>query len=127
MEGGRDRNDSRHAVRNWSVASLCSSLSVFPLGMAAAFLDFMGAWKYLPGPTAVTDIFFVICVLPPVAGVICGRVALKKIAARPEMAGNFKRIAMAGKLIGYILAIPWVLYVALLLIVDIFEIGIHFH
>ncbi|MCE2523960.1 MAG: DUF4190 domain-containing protein [Rhodobacteraceae bacterium] len=128
MNGGRNGDVSRQTIGNWSIASFCLSLSVFPLGLAASFLDSMGAWKYVPGRAAVIDVFFATCVLPPIAGAICGHVALRKIAANPELAGNHKYLATAGTFICYILVILWVSYVAFLLIIDIFDIRlINFH
>ncbi len=130
MNGDRNRDVSRHAVRRLAVTSVCLPLSIFPLGLVAFFLDSMGAWKYIPGRTTVTDLFIVTCVLLPVAGVICGRVALKRIATRPEWTGNDRRIAEAGKLIGYVLAIPGVLYATILLflwLLYVFGVRLHFH
>ncbi len=128
MNDGRNDDVSRHAIRRLAVASICLSLSVFPLGLAASFLDFIGAWKYVPGRAGVIDVFYITCVLPPIAGVICGRAALKRIAAWPESAGGYRRLAMAGMAIGYILMTIWVLYVAFLLIINIFDIRlINFH
>ena len=128
MNSDRNGDVPRNAIRQLAIASICLSFSVFPLGLAASFLDSIGAWKYVPGRAAVIDVFYITCVLPPIAGVICGRAALKRIAARPELAGNYKYLATVGMAFGYILVTIWVLYVVFLLIINIFDIRlINFH
>ena len=102
--GGRSAGSLNLAIRNWSIASLCFSLLVFVLGPAAWAL---GYWIELALSWP----------LLPIAGVICGRVALKRIAAGQESAVRFKRFAEVGKAIGYILLVGWILFMTVTILI----------
>ena len=96
MNSGGDKHDYHQRIKNLAIASLCLSLLPFVLVPVAFILDNMD----LIGWAAHDTLMFVGIPLPTV-GAICGHVALKKMKARPETAGKYRRPALAGAIIGY--------------------------
>lgn len=96
MNGDRNGSDHDREIRNLAIASICLPFLVFPLGPVAVVLnDIIGP------PTSPLELLTVFGIVLPVAGGVGGHVAVKRVAARPEAAGKFKRLAKVGTVVGY--------------------------
>ena len=104
MDGDRNRTDHDRGIRSLAIASICLPFVVFPLGPVAIILnDIIGP------PTSLLELLTVFGIVLPAAGGICGQIALKRTAARPEAAEKFKRLAKIGTIVGYGFLVIWVL------------------
>ena len=88
--------DSHRKIRNLAVASLCFVFLAFVLVPTAFVLDNMGFIGWAPH-----DLLMFIALLLVIVGAISGHVALKKIKVNPETPGKYRRLALAGAIIGY--------------------------
>ena len=96
MTDGQDKEGQDRKIRIYAVASLCFSLLVFVIVPIVTILDrsdLIGCPAY--------DILMFTGALLPIPGAIFGHVALKKIGKNPETPRKYRRLALAGAIVGY--------------------------
>lgn len=96
MTDSQNREDQSRRIRNYAVASLCFSLVVFvifPIATILDSLDLVGVLAY--------DIVMFIGVPLPILGAVFGHVSLRKLRKYPESPRKYRRLALAGAIVGY--------------------------
>ena len=96
MTCGQDKEDQGRRTRKYAVASLCFSLLVFVVVPIAIILDSFDLISVL-----THDIIMFIAVPLPILGAVFGHVALRKLRKYPESPRKFRRLALAGAIVGY--------------------------
>ena len=96
MTDSEQREDYHRKIRNLSVASVCLLFLAFVLVPTAFVLDNMNLIGW-----AVHDALMFIAFLLVIVGAISGHVALKEIKVNPETPEKYRRLALAGAIIGY--------------------------
>jgi hypothetical protein len=80
--------------------------------------------QYPYGPTAPTNVLAIVALVSsffiPVAGIVCGHLALGQIKRTGE---NGRGLALAGLIIGYVLTALIVLLIVLAIVIPIFILG----
>ncbi len=96
MTDSPQREDYQRKIQNLAVAGSCLLLLALVLAPTVYVLDDMGllGWGAL---AALVIIAFLLVIV----GAICGHIALRKFKTNPETPMRFKRLAMAGAIIGY--------------------------
>jgi len=83
-----------------------------------------GAQQYQYGPTAPTNVLAIVALVSaffiPVAGIVCGHLALGQIKRTGE---NGRGLALAGLIIGYVLTALILLLIVLAIVIPIFILG----
>jgi len=83
-----------------------------------------GAQPYQYGPTAPTNVLAIVALVSaffiPVAGIVCGHLALGQIKRTGE---NGRGLALAGLIIGYVLTALILLLIVLAIVIPIFILG----
>ena len=96
MTDSPQRRENQRKIHNLAIASSCLLLLALVLAPTAYVLDDMG----LLGWGALASLVIIVLLLV-IAGAICAHVTLRKIKVNPETPMKYKRLALAGTIVGY--------------------------